>query len=103
MFMESETIFFLSILCLVLALSRWLYFGSPVRCLTMFLFLFKMCGFTYLFKSLIRAWNRALFDDFLFYFIFSIHALFLLFSLYFWYLLLSRVLDYAHPSNLFLV
>ena len=43
---------------------------------------------------LIKVWDRALFNDLLFHFIFSIHALFLLFTLYSWCSLFLKALDY---------
>ena len=78
-------------------------FWFPVGCPIMLSSIFKMClvSLTCL-SMLIGAWNRALFNDLLYYFISTLHALFLLFTLCFRCPFLRRVLDCAHdpPSIL---
>ena len=78
-------------------------FWFPVGCPIMLSSIFKMClvSLTCL-SMLIRAWNRALFNDLLYYFISTLHALFLLFTLCFRCPFMRRVLDCAHdpPSIL---
>ena len=78
-------------------------FWFPVRCPIMLSSLFRLClvSLTCL-SMLIRAWNKALLDDLLYYFIYTFHALFLLYNLSFWCSFMRRVLDCAHdpPSIL---